>query len=178
MSNVYGYSQFLCKRRYGRYLLAFLVSIAWATTANAAQNNQTGIGISFHGKLKRAPCHINNDKLIKIHFNKVGINKVDGINYAQKIDYSITCDAIGGADKMMLSVNGSVSTYDSAALQTDVSDLGIKIYQNGVALELNKPIAIDPEHHPELTAVPVQKPGAVLTPQDFRVTATLLAEYQ
>lgn len=164
--------------KHSGFFLTLLVAFVWLPTASAVSDNQAGIGVSFHGRLKKAPCHINDDKLIEIHFKKVGINKIDGINYMQNIDYTIKCEGTDSIDKLMLSVNGNASAFDTAALQTDVSDLGIKIYQDGKALQINEPIAIDPEHHPALTAVPVQKPGAVLSARDFRVTATLLAEYQ
>ena len=154
-------------------IFCFCAHVAYGADA---QNNQAEV--RFHGTLKHFPCHVNNDRLIEVHFGNVAVNKVDGQNYEKKIDYSIRCDGEDTVDNLMLSVNGAASVFDDSVLQTTVMDLGIKIYQNGQMLRINEPLEIDPQNPPELTAIPVQKNGAVLTAQDFKVTATLLVNYQ
>jgi hypothetical protein len=79
---------------------------------------------------------------------------------------------------MVLTLIGPAAAYEQATLQTNIPDLGIKIYQNGLPFELGTPIAINPQNPPMLEAVPVKKPGAELTEGAFEVTATLLAQYQ
>lgn len=162
----------------------FLITLFIATAvtagfpARSAGLADGSASVSFHGILKHFPCHINDDQLVEVHFGKMGINKINGENYLQKIDYKITCDGDDPVDDMMLSVNGSVSVFDTAALQTNIQDLAIRLYEDGKPLEINKPIIIDPAHRPELTAVPIKRTDTEITTGDFKVIATLMVNYQ
>lgn len=167
--------------RYSLFRTLALVVLTLLTTTHSASSAQPQgalANVSFHGILKHFPCHINDDQLVEVHFGKIGINKINGENYLQKIDYTITCDGDDPVDDMMLSVNGAVSVFDTAALQTNIQDLAIRLYENGKPLEINKPITIDPAHRPELTAVPIKRTDTDITTGDFKVIATLLVNYQ
>lgn len=145
----------------------------YALSVQAAPN------MSFNGVLiAPPPCSINNGEDIAVLFGPVGVNKVDGINYLQDINYRIHCEDQDAARAVSLMVNGTTTSFDRTALQTNVAELGIKLLQNGNAVVLNQALVIDPASPPKLQAVPVKTPGSILTEQAFEVTATLQANYQ
>ncbi|MBU9828526.1 fimbrial protein [Rahnella sp. FC061912-K] len=134
----------------------------------------------FRGTLiEPPPCTINDSGIVDVDFGeRVGINKVDGVNYLKAMDYRITCEpGVSGLD-MTLTLSGLQTGYDNAAVQTDLADLGIRVLQNGKPFTLNTPLGIDPKNPPALEAVPVKTPGATLKAEAFAATATLKAEYQ
>lgn len=137
--------------------------------------------INLRGTLRAPPpCTISDGGTLAIEFGeRVGINKVDGENYRQKVDYRIRCDAPGALPwEVFLTVKGTATAFDKAAVQTDKGALGIRLYQDGKPFTLNSGIKVDPASPPQLEAVPVAKPGAALTEGAFAATATLQASYQ
>lgn len=125
------------------------------------------------------PCTINDGGQVDVNFgNRVGVKKVDGVNYQQVMNYQITCDPSANTWDMTLEVTGAPADYDTAAVTSDVTDLAIQIKQNGVPFELNKPIPIRLTSPPVLSAVPVKRAGATLIEGPFEATATLRAVYQ
>lgn len=125
------------------------------------------------------PCTINDGGQVDVNFgNRVGVKKVDGVNYQQVMNYQITCDPSANTWDMTLEVTGTPAGYDTAAVTSDVADLAIQIKQNGVPFELNKPIPIRLTSPPVLSAVPVKRAGATLIEGPFEATATLRAVYQ
>lgn len=133
----------------------------------------------FQGTLiSPPPCKINGGNLIDINFGeRVGINKVNGVNYLKIIDYQITCEpGVSGFD-MTLTLRGPKTQYDDAAIQSTLANLAIKVSQNGRPFVLDKPIAVDPKNPPTLAAVPVKTPGATLKAGVFVAMAVLLAQY-
>lgn len=134
----------------------------------------------FHGILLEAPpCVIQDDAIIDVFFgNNVGIHRVDGINYTKDIQYKLVCQPNSKGWILGLSVIGPQSTFDTAALQTNVNDLAIRLTQDGEPLEINKRLVISPNSPPALKAVPIKRPGSELSKGEFSVVATLLAEYQ
>ncbi|WP_434461847.1 fimbrial protein [Serratia plymuthica] len=136
--------------------------------------------MSFQGTLVQAPsCEINEGSTIDVNFgDRVGVSKVDGANYLQNIDYRITCEPGATTLELGLRVVGAPTIFDGAALQTNITDLGIRLLQNGLPLQVNQRVVIDPKNPPRLQAVPVKKMGSALPEGVFEVTATLLADYQ
>ncbi|MGR7304890.1 fimbrial protein [Klebsiella aerogenes] len=153
-------------------LLLMHVSSSYAVQTGDSRN------VSFHGILKRKPCHISNDRDIEIHFNKVGIHKVDGQRYMQEIPYTLTCEETDPSFVLKMTIKGMPSGFEESALKTNANGLGIRILQNGQQLKINDALTINYNNPPKLKAVPVQQSGVTLTEQDFSATATLLAEYQ
>ncbi|MGQ8708714.1 fimbrial protein [Serratia sp. TSA_198.1] len=136
--------------------------------------------MAFFGTLNAPPpCIINNGEQVDVDFgDRVGVNKVDGQNYIQTVNYRISCEPGTSGLVMGLKVTGSPTGFDAAALQTNITDLGIRLLQNGQVFTLNKRMDIDATNPPVLQAVPVKKPGVELKAGIFTVTATLLADYQ
>ncbi|ELM3741182.1 fimbrial protein [Yersinia ruckeri] len=134
----------------------------------------------FNGTLLEAPlCFINGNNTVDVNFgDKVGVNKVNGVNYLTTINYFINCGLETSGYDLTLTLNGNKTTYDDAAIKTNLADLGIKVLQNGKSFTLGKTIIIDPKNPPKLEAVPVKAPGSTLTGGVFSATATLEAKYQ
>jgi len=123
------------------------------------------------------PCVIKDGGKIDVDFGeRVGVNKVDGKNYRQRVDYEITCEPNTLRWQMVLTLKGAVG-FDKAALQTDNENLNIRVYQNNTPFTINSAINIEPGNLPVLEVVPISKPGAVLSEGAFSATATLQAEY-
>lgn len=151
------------------FCAVLMVGLSSSVTANMA----------FNGTLvEPPPCTINSGSTLEIDFKDVGVNKVDGENYRQQVNYSISCAGGTLPWQMVLTVRGVATAFEASAVQSSVADLGIKLLQNGTPFSLNTPLKITPATPPVLEAVPVKKAGAVLGPGGFSATATLLAEYQ
>jgi type 1 fimbria pilin len=141
---------------------------------------QADVAVTFNGTLiEPPPCLIDNGRQIDVNFgDRVGINKVDGVNYLQAMNYQITCSNPGSGFALTLSLTGTATAFDNQALATDKTDLGIRIYQNNIPFTPNTVLDIDLNNPPPLTAVPVKRAGATLTEGAFEAWATLHAEYQ
>ncbi|SIR20466.1 fimbrial protein [Aeromonas hydrophila] len=133
--------------------------------------------INFRGAVvETIPCIINNGQLIQLDFGQgIVIRNLDGQRYSQTIDYDIQC---GDSGVVRLSVIGTSTQFDGAAVQTDVPGLGIRLNRGGQPFTLNSPVVINPASPPVLTAVPVADPGQAPSPGAFHAAATLLADYQ
>lgn len=135
----------------------------------------------FYGTLLTPPpCTINDGNQVEVDFgDRVGINKVDGVNYRQPLNYQITCDkAVGGTWVLMLSLSGGSAAFDNNALLTNKSGLGIRMYQDGKSFIPNSAVKINLASPPRLEVVPVKRAGATLTEGAFEAWATLRADYQ
>ncbi|MFL1502927.1 fimbrial protein [Pseudomonas sp. O64] len=153
-----------------RALLA-LCSIGLCSGASA--------NLTFSGTLNEPPpCTIDAGNTIEVDFGDVGVKRVDGERYRRAVAYTISCSAATLPWELKLSVNGTATTFDGAAVQSSVPALGIRLFQNNVPFLLNTPLDITVSSPPVLEAVPVKQPGANLTPARFTAVATLLAEYE
>ncbi|HEO8924455.1 TPA: fimbrial protein [Klebsiella aerogenes] len=147
---------------------------------NGTANGKEG-DMLFHGILvEPPPCTINDNNLIEVDFGeRVGIKKVDGVNYRQPLNYQIRCEDGGNRNwALTLTLSGGVSAFDTAALQTNKENLGIRIYLDDKPFEPGSSVNIELANPPRLEAVPVQNIGAVLTEGIFESWATLRADYQ
>ncbi|CAI1018820.1 Minor fimbrial protein prsF precursor [Serratia proteamaculans] len=137
--------------------------------------------MTFHGTLiEPPPCTINDGNQVEVDFgDRVGINKVDGENYRQQLNYQITCDkALGGNWALTLSLSGSAAGFDNDALLTNKSGLGIRVYQGDKPFTPNSSVKINLANPPRLDAVPIKQTGATLTEGVFEAWATLRADYE
>lgn len=155
--------------------MALIVLISSSFAAQSAEN------LKFHGTLISPPnCTINNDQTIDVEFGNMLINKIDGTCYAQNVPYEITCDSTvrDEAMAMTLTLSGSVSDFNQAAVNTSVAGLGIELRQNDQPFTLGSTIKVNEQSIPVLKAIPVKKSGASLTEGGFDATATLQVDYQ
>ncbi|HCR1077296.1 TPA: fimbrial protein [Enterobacter cloacae] len=138
------------------------------------------MGMTFRGTLiEPPPCSINDGNRVDVDFGeRVGINKVDGVNYRQPVNYQITCESDGNANwALKLSLSGATAGFDQEALQTSKTDLGIRVYQNDTPFTPGSTLAVNLDNPPRLEAVPISRAGATLTEGAFEAWATLRAEY-
>lgn len=156
--------------------------LGWASSA-AAETAQTSISIKLT-VLAPPACEVTSSGggQVEVDFgNNIGINKIDGVNYRQPMNYRIKC-ATGSVKglALKLTMKGTAADFDStkAALKTNIEGLGIRLYHDGSPLVLNEALTIDKDAPPKLEAVPVKKAGAILQEGEFAATATLLAEYE
>lgn len=164
----------ITKKSMSALLLSGLLSMA-ATAAGKSDADMT-----FHGTLiEPPPCTINDGDRIDVDFGeRVGINKVDGVNYRQVINYHITCESgHAGAWAMTLSLEGNAASFDGNALLTNKDNLGIRVYQNDTPFVPGSSLDIDWAKPPRLEAVPVKKAGSTLIEGAFDAWATLRADY-
>lgn len=137
--------------------------------------------MTFRGTLiETPPCTINDGNQVDVDFGeRVGVNKVDGVNYRQMLNYQITCEEGGsGTWALTLNLSGTATGFDGQALQTNKENLGIRIYQNDQPFTPESSLAIDLANPPRLEAVPVKNAGSTLAEGAFEAWATLQAVYQ
>ncbi|MDI3360351.1 fimbrial protein [Lelliottia sp. V89_10] len=151
-------------------LLALLLPLA----VSAADNMQ------FHGTLVAPPCTISDGKTIEVDFgNDLGVNKIDGNNYKQSVEYTVSCSAGYGLNNIAIVIDSTTpAAFDSSAVQTDKTGLGIRILVDNTAVTFAKRIAVaDPSVPPVIEAVPVQDQTVNLTEGAFEGTMTLRTDY-
>ncbi|WP_372242303.1 fimbrial protein [Serratia marcescens] len=156
-----------------------LLALVWGGSGVALADGD--VDMTFRGTLiEPPPCTINDGERVDVDFGeRVGINKVDGVNYRQIMNYQITCDNAGsGSWALTLSLTGAAAGFDEQALQTNKTDLGIRVYQNDKPFTPGSTLVIDISNPPRLEAVPVKREGATLTEGAFESWATLRADYQ
>lgn len=153
--------------------LSGMLLVGWSFTVGATGE------MTFSGLLvEPPPCLVDNGASIDVSFDEVGVDTVDGINHRREVPYTLNCNASSDW-RLTLTLSGNqVASFDTATLQTDVGDLGIKVYINGAVFELDTPVTIDINNLPFIEAVPVKRPGAILSEGAFSASATLRAEYQ
>lgn len=135
--------------------------------------------LTFSGTLVAPPaCTINSGANIAVDFGDISVNKVDGVNHRKPLSYTITCGSSTLSWSMYLTVVGTATTFDAAAVQSSVPDLGIKILQNNVAFTLNTRLSITAASPPTLEVVPVKRSGSTLAEGNFTAAAVLLAHYE
>ncbi|MFI8416180.1 fimbrial protein [Serratia sp. NPDC078593] len=159
-------------------LLLFCGLIGFTSLASAIDGEGD---MTFRGTLiEPLPCTINDNNQLDVDFGeRVGINKVNGVNYRQMLNYQIICGDDGRSSWVLtLSLDGSSAAFDKDALMTDKANLGIRIYQNDIPFTPNSTLKIDGSNPPRLEAVPVKNAGTTLTEGSFEAWATLRADYQ
>lgn len=164
-----------------RTLKVLLLTGGLIAGTTSTQGKDGVADMTFHGTLiEPPPCTINDGNQVDVDFgDRVGINKVDGVNYRQRLNYQITCDsALGSSWALTLSLSGVAVGFDNEAVLTDKTGLGIRIYQNDTPFTPNSSLKINLVNPPTLEAVPIKQPGATLTEGVFEAWATLRADYE
>lgn len=142
--------------------------------------------MSFHGLLlDTVPCDINGGSSLSVEFGEVGINRIDGTRYMQKMSFPVNCP--GGFDMPFKMVyQGEVSDFDPAALKASPDGLGIKLRRqcNGheycdVEVGGYIPVSMmDLESQlMNFQSVPVKRQGAELEAGLFSASASFRLEY-
>lgn len=122
-------------------------------------------------------CEINGNQTIDVDFGDVKTTEVDGENHLRTVDYTLDCEG-STSNAMKMSITGTPTSFNSSALQTNVSDFGIALKANGKPLVINDWLNFTWPDKPVLQAVPVKRAGATLTGGAFSAGATMLVNYQ
>lgn len=162
------------KQTSGLVLLGGLLILLSSLPVQATENMQ------FRGTLLTpALCTLNGGQQIDVDFGeRVGVRKVDGINYRQTVDYQLRCEPSVSGTALGLTLTGPQASFDTATLQTSRPGLGIRLTLDDKPFNLATRVLIDAKSPAVLQAVPVKAPDATLEEGGFEVLATLLADYQ
>ncbi|MBC3378121.1 fimbrial protein [Serratia fonticola] len=157
------------------YLLGMLLGLPWVAKAQVMDTATLRVIVTV-----QAPpsCKLNNDKPIDVDFNEVLTTRVNGENYRQRVNFTLTCSA-GAPNAMKFRVKGNSAWFDAKALQTNIMALGIAFWQGDKRVAINDWLTFNYPNLPVLYAVPVKAPGAVLDTGGFSVAgATLEVTFQ
>lgn len=135
---------------------------------------QAAADVNFHGTLIIVACQVNADKPVNVEFgDEVITDLIDGDHYVQDVPAEIKCsdDYDGSLD---FQIKGNAISFDAAALETSVADLGVKLMMNDTPMEINKSYTVTAQTPIAIKAAPVKAIGATLPGGEFTATATLL----
>ncbi|HID9396044.1 TPA: fimbrial protein [Serratia marcescens] len=128
--------------------------------------------------LSAPSCTINNNQPIVIDFGKeVMLTRLDGNYYRQPVTYSLVCNKPTSLAMRML-IQGAATKFDSAVLQTSMSDLGVVFFANGIKWPINSMSGFTYPNLPKLEAALIKADGATLQAGEFTAAATLDVFYQ
>lgn len=159
-----------------------LASFILATAVFCSSSVQAAENMSFRGTLlEYPPCEINGGQPVEIDFGEVGINKIDGENYART--FTLTYDCQGTSTDKILRYLGSTTAFDTAAVQSNIADFGIRLAHRtpegavipltvGSTLRLASDVGSS-----TFVVTPVKKAGAELQEGAFNAGATLQLNY-
>ena len=148
-----------------------------------SQVNAASESVVMGGVLIAPPlCKINDDDQVRVDFERIDIQKIDGIQYRKKLEYQISCEKVpenhGGVFRLTLSGNAASFSPTRSAILSNVSQLAIQVYQNDQPFVLGVPIRVSLNNIPILEAVPIKAEDAKLQENPFEATATLQVDYQ
>lgn len=120
------------------------------------------------------PCVINSGGTLNVPFGSdIRTTDVNGINNRKPVSYTLTCGT-QPTNLMTLKLTGTGAGFNSTALRTSKSDLGITLEVGGVAWPLNTAVNFTYPNLPVVTAVLVKRTGSTLTAGSFTAAATLV----
>lgn len=91
--------------------------------------------VKFHGTLVEVNCEVNSNQPIKAEFGTIQINELS--KATANVPVSVTCD-VEPEGTVLMAIIGSGTSFNSQALQTDVSGLGITLASpSSTLLDLN-----------------------------------------
>lgn len=157
-----------------RLLLAY-GCLLWALSQGA----QADVNVTIRGVVVAPPsCSINRGTTLAVDFgDNLMTTRINGVNYRKTVPYTLTCTGLP-SNGMTLRFTGTGAAFDSTALATSKSDLGIKLYINSAGWGLNTAVRFTYPTLPRVEAVPIKKPGVTLTGGAFTAVATLVAVVQ
>lgn len=122
-------------------------------------------------------CVINDNRTIDVDFGTVVGPRVDGVLYERSVEYTLECTN-PQSNAMKIMIKGNPTTFDSSALQTNITDFGISLQANGSKLNVNDWLMFTYPNKPVLKAVPVKRSGSTPVGGDFQASATMMIAYQ
>jgi len=157
----------------GLLALLTLMLILTSTLARASDGSSE---VHFHGTLVVVDCTVNGGNDLTVDFgNAVGIHQIDGSHYEKTVPFDVQCSN-ENAPAFTLTLAGSVTDYNPAAVISSVNGLGIELKVNGLAQPINQAFSVKNNALPVISAVPVVKPGVTLKAQQFTGNINLIVE--
>lgn len=151
-------------------------------------NAHADTDINFKGVVHETPeCTVNGGQPITVDFGTVDVDTIDNIENSVDINYSFECPALpSDLSKWFYyyQFRGTASSFDTSALATSISDLGIRLTADGVSISPGSgggsissltPNGSSPL--PQLKATLIKNSGSTLTTGDFSATASLEVTY-
>ncbi|WP_241993387.1 MULTISPECIES: fimbrial protein [Serratia] len=140
------------------------------------------VDVNFRGTLiDPPPCTINGGTDVDVNFGSTVLTtRVDGVNYRMAVPLNIVCTA-PPLNTMRLQFVGTGAPFDASVLNTDKTDLGIKLYSGtGTAnpVDVNAWLNFTYPTFPAIEAVLVKNPGSTLTSGVFSAASTVLLDWQ
>lgn len=159
-------------------LAAVVLGGIWSGLPAQADN------MSFHGRLiEQAPCTVNDNEDVQVEFGDVQVRLVDGVAYEHTVELVMKC-GVGEIIKVVLTHIGTATSFNPAAVQTNIADFGIQLSvlnNNSGPLNVGSSVVTHPGDgtptHIMLTVVPVKKAGATLQTGVFNGVSTLRLDY-
>lgn len=164
---------FSIKNPRGACLLLVLSALSHAVLA-ADQGTKVSITATV---VAPPPCVINEGQTIDVDFGDIGVNRIDGTRYMQRINYTIKCEFLDATRQLKMKILGTGAAFNANVLRTNINNLGIKLLADGKALNINTAFNIDYANPPQLDAVPIKQAAAALTEGEFTSGATMLVDY-
>ncbi|EOJ9647270.1 fimbrial protein [Enterobacter roggenkampii] len=148
----------------------------WILATGVSQANSNDLTLNITGELAYpVPCKFSSDTVEVDFGDNVHHNAVDGVRYEQVLE-TLDCSA-AAVNTLKIRFVGEGAEFDSEVLNTTHADLAIEIRQDGSKLANGEWLNFTATP-PRLSAVPIVRPGRVLTPGPFTATATLEVDYQ
>ncbi|MER2902797.1 fimbrial protein [Enterobacter roggenkampii] len=148
----------------------------WILATGVSQANSNDLTLNITGELAYpVPCKFSSDTVEVDFGDSVHHNAVDGVRYEQVLE-TLDCSA-AAVNTLKIRFVGEGAEFDSEVLNTTHADLAIEIRQDGSKLANGEWLNFTATP-PRLSAVPIVRPGRVLTPGPFTATATLEVDYQ
>lgn len=155
-----------------------MMGVAYQSQAETLKVGDQGTKVAISATIiAPPPCKVNDNNKIEIDFEKVGVNRIDGINYKKKIDYQVSCEDPGEMRQLAMKVSGAAASFDAKLLKTTSTGLAIKFENESGQISLNTPVNFIYGQTPELYAVLVKDSTVKLTSGDFTSSATLKIDY-
>lgn len=175
-----------------RYLTVttLLVISSLLTVFCALASNEVAVKVSGR-LLDFPPCEVyrqgaEGDKgaPIRIAFDEVAIQRIDGALYRQNFTLTVSCEQAMGQNVVIeLGYNGTPSDFDVAALGASQKGLGVRLYKvsDSQVVTPNSVYAMTlsggGRQQIPLYAVPVKAAEAILVEGKFTASATLALNY-
>ncbi|MDM2857124.1 fimbrial protein [Citrobacter sp. Cpo071] len=102
------------------------------------------VTVSIEGNIYIPPCKINDDAVVNVSFDKISLQKVDGVQSAVIRTLNLTCTSYQGTPYIVVSGNAMGNVADNNVLDTtgeNAGRLGIALYQ-GSGVDTSFPLKI------------------------------------
>ncbi|EDW1731964.1 fimbrial protein [Salmonella enterica subsp. enterica] len=167
------------KMNISRFCATVVIFAGLNMNFSASAENGTSASAHFHGTLIVVECDLNSGQRQTVNFgDAVGIHHINGSNYEQIIPFTLDCSNYSGGNMPTLTLipEGTATSFNEAAVATNITGLGIELRSDGKALPLNKAVDLDYGSLPTLTAVPVADTGIELKEGAFNASVRLIVE--